>query len=697
MAVDPTLVVTPSPVNILEGATQQLTVTGTNGALTFESNDTDVATVSSTGLITAVAEGTTTIDITSAATADYNAGSTSVTVNVSAAAAPKTLPYENTLISSHTDFTFNIVSAGGLASVWSDSSYGMQANGNKCTSNIEAYAESPEIDLTSVSGAKLSFTHGINFFADVATAKTQATLEVKVKNGSWSAVTIPSYPSSLGNSTVSTDVDLNSYAGKIIQFRFKYLATTSNPGRWQIKNLSVTEVVPPATHTITINQPASGGTIAATVDAVAINDGDEVEEGKTVVLTAEPASGYEFSEWSVTGATAGNVTNASTSFTVGDSDVTVTASFIPESTANAYTYIFTSNAWAATREGNAENWTSGAAGNSLNATQGLQITSAKSGANGTSKYGFTDVEQVVVVYSTNASSGAGSIAVKVGNGTEKSLDVTSAGGTTDRELKFNYSPKESGNVKVTVTCTSNSIYVKSVTVKAAEINLPIAYNITCATGLSHGSVSVAGNATTAYAGDAVSISANPDSGYELEAWDVYKTGDSSTKVEVTNNSFTMPSYDVTVTASFVENEGSKAWHLVTDATSLSEDDLLVLVCESENAAAGNIASQIMGSVSVTISSHTISSLPSGVVQLTLGGTSGAWTLANGSGQLLGATAAKKLAWDSGTTTWSISITDGNATVTNGTASYGNMQYNSGSPRFTTYTSSQTAIQLYRYE
>lgn len=88
IAVDPTLEVSPSPVNLLEGATQQLTVIGTNGALTYVSNDPDVATVTSEGLVTAVSEGTTTINITSAATVDYNAGATSVTVKVSAAGGP---------------------------------------------------------------------------------------------------------------------------------------------------------------------------------------------------------------------------------------------------------------------------------------------------------------------------------------------------------------------------------------------------------------------------------------------------------------------------------------------------------------------------------------------------------------------------------------------------------------------------------
>ena len=224
------------------------------------------------------------------------------------------------------------------------------------------------------------------------------------------------------------------------------------------------------------------------------------------------------------------------------------------------------------------------------------------------------------------------------------------------------------------------------------------YTISCnSNNNSYGTVS--SNVATAKVGTTITLTIAPADGYKLTsitATDASSNTVTLSTVDATHRTFTMPASNVTVSASFDVNE-SKAWHLVTDASSLSEDDLLVLVCESTNAAAGNISSQIMASVSVSISSHTISSLPSEVVQLTLGGSSDAWTFANGSGELLGATAAKKLAWDNGTTTWSISITDGNATITNGSSSYGTMQYNSGSPRFTTYTSGQTAIQLYRYE
>lgn len=149
-------------------------------------------------------------------------------------------------------------------------------------------------------------------------------------------------------------------------------------------------------------------------------------------------------------------------------------------------------------------------------------------------------------------------------------------------------------------------------------------------------------------------------------------------------------------------ETSKTWKLVTDASTLTAGDKLAIVSSSKGKVAGSLTSQYLESIAVTITGNAFSTLPSGAVEFTLGGASGAWTLAGSDGKLLGATAVKKLAWGSGTTTWSISIdNNGDATIQNGTSSYGRFLYNNSSPRFTTYTSNATSSmllpQIYRYE
>ena len=144
--------------------------------------------------------------------------------------------------------------------------------------------------------------------------------------------------------------------------------------------------------------------------------------------------------------------------------------------------------------------------------------------------------------------------------------------------------------------------------------------------------------------------------------------------------------------------GSTSWDLVTDDSSLQKGDILVIACKSKNVTAGDISGTIMSSVESTFSGNQISSLGEGTVELTLGGSTGAWTLSSTSG-LLGATDVKKVAWEDGTTTWSISISGDDATIQNGTSSYGRFLYNSSSPRFTTYSSTPSTSmllpQLYR--
>ena len=144
--------------------------------------------------------------------------------------------------------------------------------------------------------------------------------------------------------------------------------------------------------------------------------------------------------------------------------------------------------------------------------------------------------------------------------------------------------------------------------------------------------------------------------------------------------------------------GIATWNLVTNAATLKAGDVLVIANAANEVTAGALSSQILGAVSSTFSNSQISSLGVGTLEFTLGGTSGAWTLSTADGSL-GATAVKKLAWGSGTTTWSISISDGDATIQNGTDSYGRFLYNKTNPRFTTYTSDVTAAmllpQLYR--
>jgi hypothetical protein len=62
--------------------------------------------------------------------------------------------------------------------------------------------------------------------------------------------------------------------------------------------------------------------------------------------------------------------------------------------------------------------------------------------------------------------------------------------------------------------------------------------------------------STVAAGTSLTLSNEPSTGYSFSTWNVYKTGDQSTTVIVSNNSFTMPSYNTTVSATFTKNNYS---------------------------------------------------------------------------------------------------------------------------------------------
>ena len=134
------------------------------------------------------------------------------------------------------------------------------------------------------------------------------------------------------------------------------------------------------------------------------------------------------------------------------------------------TYIFTNASWNATVGGTAANWTSGKAGGGFN-NNGVQVTTAYTGANATSPRSFNQISQVVVTYNTNKSAGAGSISIQVGSNTAKENNVEYSGSGDGRSANytttFTYTTPETGNVKITANTTTNSLYIVSVKITYA--------------------------------------------------------------------------------------------------------------------------------------------------------------------------------------------------------------------------------------
>lgn len=143
------------------------------------------------------------------------------------------------------------------------------------------------------------------------------------------------------------------------------------------------------------------------------------------------------------------------------------------------------------------------------------------------------------------------------------------------------------------------------------------------------------------------------------------------------------------------------YELVTDVSSLADGDEVVIGIlykdgnKTKAFVAGDITSQyyLQRIIDSEFQNTTITSLKENAIVFKLGKEDNKWKFANSEGKLLGATAAKKMAWDKGTTTWTISIADGNATIASTTSDYGKILYNANSPRFLNYSSSTTASML----
>lgn len=134
---------------------------------------------------------------------------------------------------------------------------------------------------------------------------------------------------------------------------------------------------------------------------------------------------------------------------------------------------------------------------------------------------------------------------------------------------------------------------------------------------------------------------------------------------------------------------------VMNVSELSGGDVIVLAYESGNKAAGPMGSNVyFSSVDATINNGVLTS--PNAIPITLGKEGENWTLSI-SGSKVGATAAKSLSTTGGTTTWTISISNGNASITSTTSTYGTIKYNTAAPRFLNYASGQTAIQIYKID
>ncbi len=130
-----------------------------------------------------------------------------------------------------------------VKAVWKQSTqYGLVAtayvSSTKQRYASEAWAISPEVKLTA--NNTLTFDHAANYFNDANLAETLLLYIREGDTAAWQPLTIPTMASGKNFTYVSSGaINLAAYAGKTVQFGFKYTSTATTAGTWEIKNVEV--------------------------------------------------------------------------------------------------------------------------------------------------------------------------------------------------------------------------------------------------------------------------------------------------------------------------------------------------------------------------------------------------------------------------------------------------------------------------
>lgn len=184
---------------------------------------------------------TRTASITLSSASGDQSSSQTVTVSQAAGFLSFSLPYEETFMDGIGSWeAVDVVPVEGVASIWAyDSRYGMVA---KATKAVDSQAEliSPDIDLSGVTSAVLSFKHVQRFAGNVW---EELKLFVSTDKGNtWNELLIPHYTSGSGwGFEDSGEISLKKFAGNLVKIKFQYNSSTRHYATWEIQNLRIVE------------------------------------------------------------------------------------------------------------------------------------------------------------------------------------------------------------------------------------------------------------------------------------------------------------------------------------------------------------------------------------------------------------------------------------------------------------------------
>ena len=263
----------------------------------------------------------------------------------------------------------------------------------------------------------------------------------------------------------------------------------------------------------------------------------------------------------------------------------------------------------------------------------------------------------------------------------------------DEAITFTTTANEANTERVaTFTLTYEGAEDKTVTVTQAAPAPK--YIATVASNISNGTVKIVDGTgeveiIEVEEGTEITLTATPESGYALGEWNVYKDGDETVKVTVSNNKFNMPAYDVVISATFVE---ATTYTLITSIDELVSGKRYVIASGAEGSvkAMGSQKGNYRSVVEAT-SNNGVIAQKSGVLEFVIIGpdADGFYTIYDvASNNYLCASSSSSNNMGSQTPNtdngrWSISISDGAATIiAQGSYSRKNMRFNDD--RFSCY-------------
>jgi len=151
--------------------------------------------------------------------------------------------------------------------VWAENTSGyamMTGYANSTNYANEAWLISPEIDMTTVTTAHLTFDHCARYFANVSAEATIWISENYVNDSlptvaTWTQIqTNPFSDPGSWTFNSSGQISLTAYAGKKVHIAFKYISSATKAGTWEVKNFLIQKGEAVASHSLIYAEPFAG-------------------------------------------------------------------------------------------------------------------------------------------------------------------------------------------------------------------------------------------------------------------------------------------------------------------------------------------------------------------------------------------------------------------------------------------------------